>query len=143
MDKLGRFYLAGPIRKVSEEWATVWREKAIHDLAKIGFDSLSPMHRTNLSSVQIVEQDLRDIQLATAVLAYVPEDIVTIGTPMEIFYANYVLNKPVIVFGVNVETLSPWIKEHCISWNYQYEEAIDFIRKSNILYTEQDPCRRY
>lgn len=143
MESLGRFYLAGPIRKVPLDVAIEWREKATQDLAKLGFASLSPMHRSNLMPTHIVEQDLRDIQLATAVLAYVPEDIVTLGTPMEIFYANYVLHKPVIVFGTNEDVLSPWIREFCIFHHTLYEEALVFIQKSKNLYLEKDICRRF
>lgn len=108
-------YLAGPMHCYSgkeEEWddqVLHWRQLATTKLAALGFGVLDPTLRpyTGINEVEIVEADLEEVRKSDGVLAYLP-NVPMAGTPMEIFFASYVLKLP--VFAFSMENDGPWIK---------------------------------
>lgn len=105
-------YLCGPINGRSDEDAKNWRE---HVKARwLGF-CLDPMRRDyrgqeSGNESEIVRADLEDIDLCDGLVVYF--DKPSVGTSMEVFYAKYVKNKPVVVINASGKPLSPWLIHH-------------------------------
>jgi len=81
----------------------------------------------NTGSTNIVERDLRAIRSCDGFLMYYDKSIPIIGTAMELFYVNHILNKPTALWNIsNHPITSIWLKEHldfistdlevCVNW---------------------------
>jgi len=114
-----KVYLAGPIRRVSDDEARVWRDMVSGWMRGAGFEPINPLNVENVAGVNVVRWDLDSIRRCAAVFAQVPDDVPMVGTPMEIFYAAS-LGIPVYVFGA-VDP-SPWVRAHSVC---VYEHAVD------------------
>ena len=123
-------YLAGPMFNVSRSESKSWRGEAKHFLSPYKIDTSDPHDRsyTPGKEVELVNGDLEAIRKSDAVIAHVPTDVPMAGTPMEIFYAAYVLRIPVYTFPIN---RSPWI----IRWSTKsfetLQELTNFIADDN------------
>ncbi len=95
-----KIYLCGPMDFVTTEHQKSWREEAKEYVKSGCFEFLDPTcrpHDGDLTFEEIVEEDLKDIKDSDIILAEVNEiGVPVFGTTCEIFYASYVLKKPVI-----------------------------------------------
>lgn len=122
-------YLSGPIRCVSDTDAFGWRDVACGYLNDKGFVVLYPTRR-NAPPFDIVRQDLREIDSCDIVLAHVPNNIVAVGTNMEIFYASR-KGRVVILWGGKFDkNMSPWLVAHGEAYCDTLQEALAFIWKN-------------
>lgn len=108
-----KVYLAGPIKGLSYDDATNWRESASHDLVKHGIEPLSPMRYKDYLSEEkelkdsygnnplssdkgVVARDRWDVMRCDAVLMYlVGAEKVSIGTMIEVGWAD-AFRKPIV-----------------------------------------------
>jgi nucleoside 2-deoxyribosyltransferase len=92
-----KVYLAGPMDFVSENHQKSWRDFSktfLHEIAF--FDPTRRPHDDTMTNEEIFVADLKDIETCDLVLAEVNETGIPIfGTTCEIFYAAYILKKPV------------------------------------------------
>ena len=131
------FYLAGPIANANAIQKEEWREQAALWLHALGFDTISPLGKEGWDKRAIVQSDLRSIERATAMIAWVPPDIVSIGTAMEIWYAARQLDKPVLVWGQRPETANAWLLHCAYMIHVRLEETLEFVRSYKWQF--QDP----
>ena len=131
------FYLAGPIENANALQKEAWREQAADALHELGFDAISPLGTEAWDKRAIVERDLRSIQQSTAMIAWVPPEIVSIGTAMEIWYASQQLHKPVLVWGQQREEANPWVRHCAYIIHVRLEETLEFI--ASYKWQFQDP----
>lgn len=123
-------YLCGPIRCISEEEAYTWRDKAVAYLKNKGFNAIIPVAREDESAGEIVGNDLLNIHHSDIVLAHVPDDVVAIGTNMEIFFASRE-GKIVVLWGGTFDcSMSPWLQHHAEAYCDTLDEALCFIWKN-------------
>ena len=127
-------YLSGPMERVSADEMNVWRQKAIKSLEAAGFGCYDPTHRVGIDHRKIVEEDLYEIERSDIILAYVPlgkpEPVQMIGTSMEIFYANRILHRPVIVWGHAMKDVHPWVFQMARSIYVDLDQALEEIIKT-------------
>jgi len=135
------FYLAGPIANANAIQKEKWREHAAETLDRLGFDAISPLGKERWDKRAIVQSDLQSIQRATAMIAWVPPEIVSIGTAMEIWYAAKQLDKPVLVWGQRPEMANPWLLHCAYGIHLTLEETLEFI--SSYKWQFQDPLAIY
>lgn len=116
-------YMAGPINGCTDDEATNWREQLPKDVREAcelhqdvdsdEFYFIDPMAR-DFRGIEgdntdlIVHGDLEDIQMSQFVVANAWQ--ISAGTMMEVFYAAYVLRKPVVVVLPPDAKVSPWLK---------------------------------
>jgi nucleoside 2-deoxyribosyltransferase len=107
-------YLAGPINGRDDFDCKVWRD--LVTMKWVG-KTLDPMRRDYRSvtlgpevAAEIVAGDLLDIRNSDALLVYFDQP--SVGTSMEIFYAEHVLKKPVFIVNVSRKPVSPWLLHH-------------------------------
>jgi nucleoside 2-deoxyribosyltransferase len=81
--------------------------------------------RESQSVREIVELDMDDINKCDAVLAHISQP--SAGTSMEIFYAKYVLGKPVVVVNATGRPSTPWVSYFSDSVVDTIEDAIRFL----------------
>ena len=105
-------YLGGPIEFATREEQDNWREHAREVLTEAGHFVIDPTGKEGCNSWHIVEKDLRDLQRADVLLAWVPVEIPLMGTAMEIFYFRRILRKPVVAWGRHRNT--PWLDVHVL-----------------------------
>lgn len=95
-------YTAGPMDFVSQEEQRGWRDetnsffKDYSDYFKV-YDPGIRKHDADLNAKEIFIMDIKDVEKCDLVLAdtrYLGKP--QFGTPCEIFYASYILKKPVI-----------------------------------------------
>jgi len=123
-----KIYLAGPIAGLEEQQD--YRQSIAESLKRVSekFEILDPWEREKLEmpdltyseiedpeerkqfAEEIVIRDLKDIQSADVLIAYVFR--ISSGTSMEIFWMNRVLRKPVITIYTAKEKLPLWIYIH-------------------------------
>lgn len=140
-----KVYLAGPINGTSWDECYKWRSDAADILAKHGIEALDPLSgkevlegsakiigsTRHFNYKEIIERDLWHIRQADIVLVNATRgDCRYIGTTCEVFYANYVLNKPVVVFyGDNVDWMQSWMNYLITRSFTKMEDAIDYIAR--------------
>jgi len=132
-------YLAGPMEHVSVEESTGWRNKAT-DI----FDNTNYLYMEKLITVldptrrvhnfeqrymkRIFELDLRDIQESDIILVNLDNpEVAKHGTAMEVFYASYVLRKPVVAFKSDASTIHPFFESLVTEWRSDVYKACDTI----------------
>jgi nucleoside 2-deoxyribosyltransferase len=109
------------MENVSKEYAEGWRAEATTILERDGWKTLNPCRRTHSFQVKefkkIFELDLRDIQESDIILVNLCDPkIAKNGTAMEVFYANYILRKPVIAFKDDPTVKHPFFEQLVTEW---------------------------
>lgn len=115
-------YLAGPMEHVSKEDSTDWRQAVQHyfnDYRFIKF--LDPTRRTHTGKQsemkRIFDLDMMDIRNCDIVLANLDKPaLAKHGTACEVFYAGYILRKPVVAFKLTQETYHPFFEACVTEW---------------------------
>lgn len=132
MNKQRVVYLAGPMEHVSKEDAVGWRTTAELLLWRNEVQTLNPCRRIHNFEQRymkrIFELDLRDIQESDIVLVNLDNPTVAKhGTAMEVFYASYVLRKPVVAFKADASTIHPFFESLVTEWRSTVEKACETI----------------
>lgn len=125
-------YLCGPMEAVSVEESRGWREIAISKLSDccVLLDPCRRVHTFEARQMKrIFELDLRDIRDSDIVLANLNlmHDKPSHGTAQELFYAHYILRKPVIAFKSELTKLHPFIENTTTEWRSTVEKACETI----------------
>jgi len=125
-------YLAGPMEHVSLDDAKGWRDIATNHLILADQKVLDPTRRVHdfqpKFMKRIFELDLRDIQEADLLLVNLDNPTVAKhGTAMEVFYASYVLRKPVIAFKQDASTIHPFFESLVTEWRSTVDKACETI----------------
>lgn len=121
-------YLAGPMEHVSDDEMCGWRKTAtmyLHD-----WKILDPTRRRHSGEQRhmrrIFELDLRDIREADVLLVNLNNPtLAKHGTAMEVFYASYVLRKPVVAFKESCDKYHPFFESLVTEWRSTVEKACD------------------
>jgi nucleoside 2-deoxyribosyltransferase len=124
-------YLAGPMEHVSVEEAKGWRDIATQMLSS-SCKILDPTRRIHNFEKRymkrIFELDLRDIQESDILLVNLDNPTVAKhGTAMEVFYASYVLRKPVVAFKADPSIVHPFFESLVTEWRSTVDKACDTI----------------
>ena len=127
-------YLAGPMENVTEAEAKGWRDVATSILYPHGIKTLDPtrrLHQDDKKAMRrIFELDLRDIRESDIILVNLNNPTMAKnGTAMEVFYASYVLRKPVVAFKVESAHWHPFFEALVTEWKSTVEKACDTIVK--------------
>lgn len=125
-------YLAGPMEHVSLEDAKGWRDIATSLLTQAELKILDPTRRIHNFEKKymrrIFELDLRDIRECDIILANLDNPkVAKHGTAMEVFYAAYVLQKPVVAFKADPNSVHPFFESLVTEWRSTVEKACDSI----------------
>jgi nucleoside 2-deoxyribosyltransferase len=125
-------YLAGPMEHVSIEDAKGWRTIATDLFLQADQKVLDPTRRVHEFQPKymkrIFELDLRDIQESDLILVNLDNPtIAKHGTAMEVFYASYVLRKPVVAFKADASTIHPFFESLVTEWRSTVDKACDTI----------------
>jgi nucleoside 2-deoxyribosyltransferase len=125
-------YLAGSMEHVSKEEATGWRTIAEQILYSAEVTTLNPCRRLHNFEKRymkrIFELDLRDIQESDIILVNLDKpEVAKHGTAMEVFYASYVLRKPVVAFKADANTIHPFFESLVTEWRSDVFKACDTI----------------
>ena len=125
-------YLAGPMEHVSEKDAKGWRDIAANYLYQADILTLDPTRRVHNFQQRymkrIFELDLRDIQESDIILVNLDNPTVAKhGTAMEVFYASYVLRKPVVAFKADASIIHPFFESLVTEWRSTVDKACDTI----------------
>jgi nucleoside 2-deoxyribosyltransferase len=118
-------YLAHPLtmRKEIREWELEFEKRTGIKLQNPFYDAegrddiqrfdeglLEPRTIEKVSGgLTIVERDLRQIEHADGIVAFMEPQKMSVGTPMEVFYNSRILQKPTYVI-TNSLSGHPWIK---------------------------------
>jgi nucleoside 2-deoxyribosyltransferase len=125
-------YLCGPMEAVSFSEANEWRKRATHLLSD-NCNILDPCRRLHTFEARqmkrIFELDLRDIRECDIVLVNLDlmYDRPSHGTAQEMFYAHYILNKPVIAFKSEMTKLHPFMENTTTEWRSTVDKACETI----------------
>jgi len=132
-------YLAGPMEHVSIAESTGWRNKATDLFSTYNYlnmekliNVLNPTRRVHNFEKRymkrIFELDLRDIQESDIILVNLDNPTVAKhGTAMEVFYASYVLRKPVVAFKADASIIHPFFESLVTEWRSDVDKACDTI----------------
>ena len=125
-------FLSGPIDAASD-YGLSWRKDVIDKLCARGYHAYSPAHAFFLSLAGDTMKAARRVDTINrlainqcdVVLAYLPRDCRTVGTPREIEYAR-TIGKPVVaVIDPPNQHISLWDVHRVAS----FDEAIDWIEE--------------
>lgn len=127
-----KIYLAGPMENVAEEEATEWRIVAKDYLERAGIICLDPTRRRHNFEQRymkrIFELDMIDLRDCDMVLVNLNNDqLPKHGTAMEVFYASYVLRKPVVAFKKELTRYHPFFESLVTEWRSNVIKACDTI----------------
>lgn len=139
MTKQRTIYLAGSMEQVSLSEAKGWR-----DLATSLFNDYNSSFGQEIISVlnpcrrvhsfeprymkRIFELDMRDINECDLILANLDNPkVAKHGTAMEVFYASYVLRKPVVAFKADASTIHPFFESLVTEWRSTVDKACETI----------------
>jgi nucleoside 2-deoxyribosyltransferase len=112
-----KVYLAGKMEAITLEEAQKWRNKVKAILEPHNIKTLDPCRRIHNFEdrylKRIFELDLLDIRNADVIIADLENigETPSHGTAMELFYANYMLEKPVIGFRSFKGKKHPFIEQ--------------------------------
>jgi len=125
-------YLAGSMEHVTPAEAQGWRNTATDILRKWDVKTLDPCRRPHTGRQEemrsIFELDLRDIREADMILVNLNNPtLAKHGTAMEVFYASYVLRKPVVAFKIEKGIFHPFFESIVTEWRSTVEKACDTI----------------
>jgi nucleoside 2-deoxyribosyltransferase len=126
-----KIYLAGGMENLSPDDMNGWRNIATSILSGAGVQTLNPCRRVHnfeqKTMRRIFELDMMDIRDCDMVLVNLNNDKVPKhGTAMEVFYASYILRKPVVAFKENVK-YHPFFESLITEWRSTVEKACDTI----------------
>ena len=127
-----KVYLCGPIEAIPLTEANEWRKKAtklLSDSCEI-LDPCRRLHTFEMKQMKrIFELDLRDIRECDIVLVNLDlmYDKPSHGTAQEMFFAHYVLKKPVIAFKSEMTKIHPFIENTTTEWRSSVDKACDTI----------------
>jgi len=132
MNKKRTVYLAGSMEHVSLAEAKNWRDIASWQLNQNDVLTLDPTRRVHNFEQRymkrIFELDLRDIQESDIILVNLDNPTVAKhGTAMEVFYASYVLRKPVVAFKADASVIHPFFESLVTEWRSTVDKACDTI----------------
>jgi nucleoside 2-deoxyribosyltransferase len=126
-------YLAGPIANDSD--ANSWRLKIIETLGD-RFEFLNPMVRRYGEEPyvgccgirRLIDEDLMDIRRSDFIFCHIPNNVVAVGTNMEIFYAA-THQIPIYAFQDSRKqgNTSIWLRRYCTQILPDLEEFIEYI----------------
>jgi len=124
-------YLAGPMEHVSLAESIGWRIVATNILSDC-YDILDPTRRVHNFDKRymkrIFELDLRDIQESDIILVNLDNPkVAKHGTAMEVFYASYVLRKPVVAFKADASIIHPFFESLVTEWRSDVDKACETI----------------
>lgn len=126
-------YLAGPIQGRSDVECIHWRNVFTEIWKQRGYDVLNPMTRDyrpfehiedRILARQIVEEDLKDISMSDGLVVFF--DMPSVGTSMEIVYAN-MMGKPIVVVNASGKVVSPWLLHHTTAIVSSLKEAANYL----------------
>lgn len=126
-------YLAGKMEAVTLAEAKGWRDKVTHLLSLHDVKTLDPCRRIHNFEdrylKRIFELDLLDIRNADFIIADLEhiQDTPSHGTAMELFYANYILEKPVIGFRSFKGKPHPFMEKVVTEWVSSPEAACEVL----------------
>lgn len=135
MEKV-RVYLSGGMGALSYEEQSKWR-KQVQDAVNFNYDCakkpyfFNPVNYYNFEEVryrserEVMEFDLNALRNSDLVVVNF-NDPKSIGTAMELMLAKE-RNIPVIGFGVNGQTIHPWLLECCTRVCDNLREAVEHI----------------
>lgn len=129
MIKKRTVYLAGPMEHVSLDNAAGWRNTA-KALLSDHYETLDPCRRLHNYEKRymkrIFELDLRDIRECDIVLVNLNDPkLAKHGTAMEVFYASYVLGKPVVAFKEEADIIHPFFESLVTEWRSTVDKACE------------------
>jgi nucleoside 2-deoxyribosyltransferase len=132
MNKKRTVYLAGSMEHVTLAEAKSWRDIATWQLNQNDVLTLDPTRRVHnfeqRAMKRIFELDLRDIQESDIILVNLDNPTVAKhGTAMEVFYASYVLRKPVVAFKADASVIHPFFESLVTEWRSTVDKACDTI----------------
>jgi nucleoside 2-deoxyribosyltransferase len=82
---------------------------------------------------EVVERDLRVIRQTDGVLAFFTDKI-SVGTPMEVFYASHILHHPVyLIIEDKTKMGHPWLVYHATSIFTNVDEFINSFNQSKVI----------
>jgi len=122
-------YLAGSMENVTIEDARKWRTVASW-MFQGHCHVLDPCRRLHSFKTKefkkIFELDLRDIVESDVILVNLCEPkLAKHGTAMEVFYANYILRKPVVAFKDDPTVKHPFFEQLVTEWHSTVESAAE------------------
>lgn len=118
-----KFYLAGPMHGMTDAQILEWRERATKAIEAAGHAVTGPeYHGLEEDPADFIPRDKAQLASADIVLAWLPARADARGTVMEICLA-LAARKPVVVWGLALDTQAPWITAHCICYA-TLEEAL-------------------
>jgi len=125
-------YLAGPMENVSDSDMREWRECAKGILEPAGIVCLDPTRRRHSFEQKVMRRifdlDMQDLRDCDMVLVNLNNDALPKhGTAMEVFYASYVMRKPVVAFKSEFTRYHPFFESLVTEWRSSCEKACDTI----------------
>ena len=125
-------YLAGPI-DAAPDCGLSWREGVIDKLRARGYHTYSPAHAFFLSPAGDMMKIARQVDTINrlaigrcdVVLAYLPKDCRTVGTPREVEYAKTIGKPVVVVIDPPNQHIALWDVHRAAS----FDEALDWIEE--------------
>ena len=127
-----KIYLAGPMENVSDSDMYQWREVAKNILHSAGCKTLDPTRRRHTGNQKemrrVFDLDMMDVRNCDIVLVNLNNDkLAKHGTAMEVFYASYVLRKPVVAFKEELTKFHPFFESLVTEWRSTVIKACDTI----------------
>lgn len=131
-----KIYLSGSMSSVSFEEQSKWR-KQVQDAINFNYDCgkkpyfFNPVNYYNFEEVrhkserEVMEFDLNALRHSDLVVVNF-NDPKSIGTAMELMLAKE-RNIPIVGFGVNGQTIHPWLLECCTRVCDNLREAVTYI----------------
>ena len=131
-----RIYMSGGMGNVSFEEQSKWRSQIINAI-KFNYDCekkvyfFNPVDYYNFEAVrhrserEVMEFDLYNLRNSNLVVVNF-NDPTSIGTAMELVLAKE-MNIPIIGFGVNGQTVHPWLLECCTRVCDSLKETVEHI----------------
>lgn len=131
-----KIYLSGGMGNLSYEEQSKWR-KQVQDAINFNYDCtkkpifFNPVNYYNFEDVryrserEVMEFDLYNLRNSNLVMVNF-NDVKSIGTAMELMLAKE-RNIPIIGFGVNGQTIHPWLLECCTRVCETLREVVEHI----------------
>ena len=131
-----KIYLSGAMGSISFEEQSKWRQQ-VQDAIKFNYDCekkpifFNPVNYYNFEEVrykserEVMEFDLNALRHSDLVIVNF-NDPKSIGTAMELMLAKE-RNIPIIGFGVNGQTIHPWLLECCTRVCDSLREAVEYV----------------
>lgn len=127
-----RIYMAGPVQH-ADDYGVGWRQMIKQEYPD-RFDWADPLdvyHAGDMgverewTDEEIIVKDLRMIDESDGVLVGW-DDVPSAGTPMEVFYASFVRNIPVVV-RYDGDEISPWMSGHSMAIMSTWDAAVQVL----------------